>query len=1001
MKKLITGTLLLLLSWTVNAQTFSWNGNVPILDNTIDTVPIIVSGLPSVIDTTFGVAHICMNITHTYKNDLLIKLVSPDGLTVTLISAVGGSADNFLGTCVGMDGTAFSNGQAPYTGIYLPNGNTASFNNGQNPNGTWLFIVSDQANADTGSIHSASIEFVHNPPNPGSTSVGSGPQGIYVCPTCVCPGGALACDLLPDMTSSAKEILTNHSEAPGFVYISNATPNIGYGPIDIFGVDSCFCGNTLVPCNTVCPGNDIIKHVVKQRIYQKVPGNDTLTYYDRFAGKMTYHAAHGHLHVDNWANYTLRTPTSDPDARNWPIVGTGVKQSFCLINLGTCSGNPGECVDNNGNPLTTFPNNNFGFHTGCGLTQGIYPGNYDVYSISLNDPIPVPNICNGTYYIVSITDPDNNFLESDETNNWIAVPITLTQQNAAPVITAGGPLTICAGGSVTLTSSVASNYTWSTGATTQSIVVSTAGNYTVSTNCGSSVTTSQPITVTIIPISATATASQPVCNGNSVQLNSTATSGGTQNVPLTFTNNTTYAIPDNNTTGVSSPITVAGISPASLTATTIVSVKINITHTYDGDLAISLISPSGNTIFLSNRRGSGGDNFTNTVFTASAATAINLGTAPFTGSYKPDGLFSALTGNANGIWNLKVQDLAGVDVGNIVNWSIIINNSVPETINYSWAALPAGFNSNIQNPTDNPTVTTTYTVTATSSATSCTATGSVSVNVPEVLSITNFLPTSGVPGAVVTITGTGFTGATAVTFGGTNATSFTVVNSTTIDAVVPSFTPSPGVICVTNSTGCNFCTTSTFSLTTGITLNLKLYIEGFYQTGGLMRPVVNPVGQPTVCDTITVKLHDPIPPYGVKQTFKGTINTSGDGAFLFPSSLLGESYYISVHHRNALETWSALPITFNAATTSYIFSDAISKAMGNNMHNMGDGNFALHSGDVDQNGTIEMVDMNDLESASLISTYGYLPQDLNGDGLIESTDYSLLENNMNLFVVHP
>jgi len=50
--------------------------------------------------------------------------------------------------------------------------------------------------------------------------------------------------------------------------------------------------------------------------------------------------------------------------------------------------------------------------------------------------------------------------------------------------------------------------------------------------------------------------------------------------------------------------------------------------------------------------------------------------------------------------------------------------------------------------------------------------------------ITSFTPTSAGQGSTVTITGTGFTGATAVSFGDTAAASFVVVNATTITAVV-------------------------------------------------------------------------------------------------------------------------------------------------------------------------------------------------------------------------
>ena len=62
-------------------------------------------------------------------------------------------------------------------------------------------------------------------------------------------------------------------------------------------------------------------------------------------------------------------------------------------------------------------------------------------------------------------------------------------------------------------------------------------------------------------------------------------------------------------------------------------------------------------------------------------------------------------------------------------------------------------------------------------------------------------PTAG--GNTVTIAGTSFTGATAVTFAGTAASSFTVVNATTITATVPSGAPGSASVVVTTPFGSN------------------------------------------------------------------------------------------------------------------------------------------------------------------------------------------------------
>ena len=132
---------------------------------------------------------------------------------------------------------------------------------------------------------------------------------------------------------------------------------------------------------------------------------------------------------------------------------------------------------------------------------------------------------------------------------------------------------------------------------------------------------------------------------------------------------------------------------------------------------------------------------------------------------------------------------------------------------------------------------------------------------PDTLSITGFSPISGVTGTTVTINGTGFTNASAVTFAGNNAASFTVISSTQIQATVPNVSPTTGTICITNSKGCVVCSTPAFAITTGVTLNVKLYIEGFYLSLGQMKAVANPISNPTICDTIIVRLHQAVSPY--------------------------------------------------------------------------------------------------------------------------------------------
>ncbi len=70
-----------------------------------------------------------------------------------------------------------------------------------------------------------------------------------------------------------------------------------------------------------------------------------------------------------------------------------------------------------------------------------------------------------------------------------------------------------------------------------------------------------------------------------------------------------------------------------------------------------------------------------------------------------------------------------------------------------------------------------------------------------VATITAAAPSAAVTGDVVTLTGTGFTGATKVKFGATNATSFDVDSDTSMTAVMPDGTAGTANIKVTNAKG--------------------------------------------------------------------------------------------------------------------------------------------------------------------------------------------------------
>jgi PKD repeat protein len=182
-----------------------------------------------------------------------------------------------------------------------------------------------------------------------------------------------------------------------------------------------------------------------------------------------------------------------------------------------------------------------------------------------------------------------------------------------------------------------------------------------------------------------------------------------------------------------------------------------------------------------------------------------------------------------------------------------------------------------------------------------------------------------------------------------------------------------------------------------VNLQLKTFIQGFYLGANQQAAALNPTGAPTVCDSITVLLASPTSPYAFTDTIKALLMTNGTVTATFPGKVYGNQYYIVLRHRNALETWSAVPVTLDATNVSYDFTLSAAKAYGNNQQLIG-GVATLFSGDVNQDGLIEATDYATEENDIVQFLFGYKSTDLTGDQLVEASDYSLIENNLLLFL---
>lgn len=115
----------------------------------------------AITDVNIGIA-----LLHTFRGDLIITLASPQGTSVTLMSATGGSGDNLsdlfddsalLGIASHPSLLADSTAAVPpYSHSYRPQNALSAFN-GQNSAGTWTLTICDDGAQDVGTFTRADL----------------------------------------------------------------------------------------------------------------------------------------------------------------------------------------------------------------------------------------------------------------------------------------------------------------------------------------------------------------------------------------------------------------------------------------------------------------------------------------------------------------------------------------------------------------------------------------------------------------------------------------------------------------------------------------------------------------------------------------------------------------------------------------------------------------------------------------------------------------------------
>lgn len=185
----------------------------------------------------------------------------------------------------------------------------------------------------------------------------------------------------------------------------------------------------------------------------------------------------------------------------------------------------------------------------------------------------------------------------------------------------------------------------------------------------------------------------------------------------------------------------------------------------------------------------------------------------------------------------------------------------------------------------------------------------------------------------------------------------------------------------------------------------SVLLEGLYDGGGIMRQAWNGFGPQWpagVADHITIELHSAAN-YGtiIYTDPDVALSTTGTATVIIPAIYNG-SYYITIKHRNSVETTTATSVSFASGTILRSFG-SLANVYGGNLVVSADSYYLIYCGDVNQDGFVDTQDYLGVDNDSYNYASGYLITDVDGSGTVDTNDYIFIDNNNYNYIgtIHP